>query len=147
LKNILTLLFLIFSVQTFAQKTKAKHTNKTVKKKVVKVEEDIIFTKVEEPKAEFVGGDSAWNVFVQKNLIADVAKKNGAPTGTYTAIIKFIIDKDGSLSNFEIVTNPGYGTAEEAIRLLKTSPNWIPLRSGDTKLKFVRRQPVTFVVL
>jgi periplasmic protein TonB len=121
-------------------------TSKIVKKKVVELEEDVIFTIVP-TEAEFVGGDSAWNVFVQKNLIADVSTKNGAPAGKYTAVIKFIIDTDGSLSNFEIVTNPGYGTAEEAIRLLKTSPNWIPLRSGDTKLKFVRRQPVTFVVL
>jgi periplasmic protein TonB len=144
MKKILVLLFLLFSVQTFAQKTKVKTTTKKVKKKVV--EEDIIFTRVP-TEAEFVGGDSAWNVFVQKNLIADVAKKNGAPAGKYTAIIKFIIDTDGSLSNFAIVTNPGYGTAEEAIRLLKTSPNWIPLRSGDIKLKFVRRQPITFVVL
>jgi periplasmic protein TonB len=147
MKKILVLLFLLFSVQTFAQKTKAKHTKKIVKKKVVEVEEDIIFTKVEEPKAEFVGGDSAWNAFLQKNLQADVATKNGAPAGKYTAVIKFIVRKDGSLSDFKIETNPGYGTAEEAIRLLKTSPNWNPYITGGLKVSFYVSQPITFVVL
>jgi periplasmic protein TonB len=147
MKNIITLLFLLFSLQTFAQKNKVKHATKKVKKKVVEVEEDMIFTKVEEPKASFVGGDTAWNAFLQKNLRADVPAINNAPAGKYTAVIKFIVRKDGSLSDFKIETNPGYGTAEEAIRLLKTSPNWNPYIHGGLKVSFYVSQSITFVVL
>jgi hypothetical protein len=40
--------------------------------------------------------------------------------------ILFVIEKDGSLSNFNIVKNTPKEIGEEAIRVLKMSPNWIP---------------------
>ncbi|MRX37828.1 hypothetical protein GJU43_00935 [Flavobacterium sp. LC2016-23] len=40
--------------------------------------------------------------------------------------ILFIIEKDGSLSNFNIIKNTSQKNGEEAIKVLKTSPKWIP---------------------
>lgn len=42
------------------------------------------------------------------------------------AVISFIIETDGSLSNFEILRDIGYGTSEELIKVLKNAPRWIP---------------------
>lgn len=47
----------------------------------------------------------------------------------------FVIEKDGSLSNFNIAKNTPKEIGEEAIRVLKTAPNWIP---GKLKNKIVR---------
>ena len=42
------------------------------------------------------------------------------------AFIIFVIEQDGSLSNFNIVKNTPKDIGEEAIRVLKTAPNWLP---------------------
>ena len=42
------------------------------------------------------------------------------------AVISFIIETDGSLTNFEILRDIGYGTSEELIKVLKNAPKWIP---------------------
>jgi hypothetical protein len=46
-------------------------------------------------EASFQGGDPGWRKFLEKNLRADVASKNGAPVGKYTVWIQFIVDKNG----------------------------------------------------
>ncbi len=59
----------------------------------------------------------------------------------YTASTKgkiavlFVVEEDGSLSNFNIVKNTPAEIGEEAIRILKMSPKWIP---GKRKNKSVR---------
>ncbi|MBZ4036175.1 energy transducer TonB [Flavobacterium sp. 17A] len=51
------------------------------------------------------------------------------------AFVIFVIEKDGSLSNFNIVKNTPKAIGEEAIRILKTGSNWIP---GKLKNQIVR---------
>jgi hypothetical protein len=38
----------------------------------------------------------------------------------------FIVEKDGALSNIKILRDMGYGTGEEAKRVLENSPKWLP---------------------
>ncbi|TRX21148.1 energy transducer TonB [Flavobacterium franklandianum] len=40
--------------------------------------------------------------------------------------MSFIIEKDASISEIKVLRDSGYGTGEEAIRVLKLSPNWKP---------------------
>jgi protein TonB len=40
--------------------------------------------------------------------------------------IKFVVEKDGSLSSFEVIRDMGYGTGKEAIRLLQKAKKWNP---------------------
>ncbi|WP_337968410.1 hypothetical protein [uncultured Flavobacterium sp.] len=49
--------------------------------------------------------------------------------------IVFVVEEDGSLSNFNLDKNTPKEIGEEAIRVLKTAPNWIP---GKLKNKIVR---------
>lgn len=97
-------------------------------------------------EAAFPGGDAAWRRFLQNNLNAAVPVNNGAPAGQYTAMIQFIVDKDGTLSDIKALTRYGYGMEEEVIRMLKQSANWIPAQLYGRKVKAYRRQPITFVV-
>jgi protein TonB len=44
---------------------------------------------------------------------------NGAPAGRYTVVLSFIVDKSGNISEINAENDPGYGTKEEAMRVLK----------------------------
>lgn len=109
------------------------------KKKIEK--EDIIFTKVEKD-AEF---DGNWGKFLQSNLRGDTPAENDAPEGTYTVVIQFVVDVDGSLSNIVALSNHGYGLEQEAIRVLKQSKKWKPAIQNGRQVKAYRKQPITFV--
>lgn len=46
--------------------------------------------------------------------------------------VSFDVNKDGSLSNFKIIKNLGYGTGESLVNVLKKSKKWIPaLKNGE----------------
>ena len=60
-----------------------------------------------------------WGRFLERNLNAEVPVDNGAPEGSYTVIIQFVVDTDGSISDIKALTNHGYGLEQEAIRVIK----------------------------
>lgn len=104
-----------------------------------------VFTEVEQP-ARFTGGKEAWQKFLQKNLKANTPVDHGAKAGIYKVELSFIINIDGSLSDIRCEKDPGFGTCEEAIRLIKTTPKWQPAVQNGKKVKCYFRQPITFVV-
>ena len=109
--------------------------------------DDSIYTpKNYKEEASFTGGAEAWISHLQNYLDASVASVNGAPAGNYTVIVKFVVMKDGSLRNFTPVTNLGYGMETEVIRVIKSSPNWVPATRNAVAVNAYRMQPVTFIV-
>lgn len=70
---------------------------------------------------EFPGGIQAFGKFVQKEF-----KLPKDFEGSGKIIAGFVVETDGSLSEIKIKKDLGYGTAEEAIRVLKVSPKWKP---------------------
>ncbi len=81
-------------------------------------------------KPEFPGGMNEFYKFIGKNYIIPDVK--GLVGKVYVA---FIIEKDGSIDEVKIIKDLGYGTGEEAIRVLKICPKWIP---GEQNGKYVR---------
>jgi Na+-translocating ferredoxin:NAD+ oxidoreductase RnfG subunit len=57
--------------------------------------------------------------------------------------ILFVIEKDGSLNNFNIVKNTPVEIGEEAIKILKTAPNWIPGKINNTIVRSSYILPIT----
>ncbi len=98
-----------------------------------------------EKDAYFKGGEKAWIRFISNNLKIKKIYKT-APPGTYTAVVQFVIDYDGSIGELEPLTDIGYGIEEEVMRVIKLSPPWIPAFQDDKKVKAYRRQPVTLTV-
>ena len=95
-------------------------------------------------KSEFKGGATAWNKYLIRNLNNQTPQFLKAPSGVYTAKAKFIIEKDGTLSNIVIEKDPGYGVAEESIRVLRKSPNWIPAILNGKVVRSYKIQNITF---
>ena len=110
-----------------------------------KIADSTIFEKVEQ-EAEFPGGQTAWIKYLTANLNADIPIIKKAKNGTYTVIVRFIVNKDGSISNIKAETNHGHGMEKEVVRVIKAGPNWVPAIQDGRKVRAYRRQPVTFVV-
>lgn len=99
-----------------------------------------------EREASFKGGESAWREYLQNNLQAAVPVVNKAPKGSYTVIMQFVINSDGTISDLKPLTKKGYGMEEECMRILKKSPKWMPAILNGTPVKTTRKQPFTFVI-
>lgn len=97
-------------------------------------------------EASFSGGDDAWRKFLEKNIKANVPSDNGAPDGTYTVVVQFVVDKEGRVSDIRPLTHYGYGMEAEVIRILQKSPRWNPASQNGRMVKAFRKQPVTFMV-
>lgn len=99
-----------------------------------------------ETEASYPGGIEAWKKFLEKNLHSNVANKNNAPIGKYTAYVIFIVDKDGTVSNVKAQTNFGFGMEEEVIRVIEKSGKWNPAVQNGKPVNAYRKQPVTFML-
>ena len=98
----------------------------------------------EEPK--FNGGKEAWIAFLNKNLKKEIPIEKGGPPGKYTVVLSFIIDTKGKVSNVEAENDPGYGTAEEAVRVMKLSPNWIPAKQNGKPVVYKHKHTITYMI-
>lgn len=112
-----------------------------------KVEEDYdkVFTVVQ-IAAEFPGGLAAWQKYLERNLNRDLPVDNGAPPGKYTVTVSFIVDKTGVISDVKAENNPGYGTADEAVRVIRKGPNWKPAVQNGRNVIYRHKQKITFEV-
>ncbi|MBC7629698.1 energy transducer TonB, partial [Ferruginibacter sp.] len=70
----------------------------------------------------------------------------GAPAGTYRVIVKFIVSKDGSISNVEPETKHGYGMETAAAELIKKGPKLEPAVQNNLIVTAYKKQPITFVI-
>ena len=107
---------------------------------------DQVFTSVQIP-AEFPGGFDAWNRYLERNLNRDLPIENGAPPGKYVVVVSFIVDKHGNISQVKAENDPGYGTAEEAVRIIAKGPNWKPAIQNDRNVIFRNKQNIIFMVV
>ncbi|PZP49731.1 MAG: hypothetical protein DI598_07150 [Pseudopedobacter saltans] len=97
-------------------------------------------------EANFIGGPPAWKEFLIKNL-KDVAKQNKAPRDfIYKVRVSFTVDKDGTITDVRALDNPGYGTAEEAVRVVASSPKWQPAIQNNKPVIYRQRQMISFQV-
>jgi hypothetical protein len=92
-------------------------------------------------KPQFPGGISEFYKFVAKNFkISEEASKMKLKGKVH---LKFTIEKDGSLSDFSILRDIGYGSGEEALRVLKLSPNWIPAMVNNKPVRMEYSLPIS----
>lgn len=108
-------------------------------------DENKIFDKVE-IEASFPGGDAKWRQYLTRTLDSNVPVSNGAPEGTYTTVIQFVVDKEGNISDVKALTNHGYGMEQEAVKVIQKGPKWTPAQQNGRQVKAYRKQPITFQV-
>lgn len=89
-------------------------------------------------KPDFPGGISEFYKFVGNNF-----KTPEQPNLKGKIYITFIIEKDGSLSDIKNIRDIGFGTSEEAIRVLKICPKWIPGKVNGVPVRVMYSLPIT----
>jgi murein DD-endopeptidase MepM/ murein hydrolase activator NlpD len=94
----------------------------------------------------FPGGESGWVGYLEKNLNKDLPYKNGAPVGKYEVEVSFIISKDGSVLDAKAINDPGFGLANEAIRVLEQSPKWKPATQNGRNIIYRNNIIISFEV-
>lgn len=97
-------------------------------------------------EAKFPGGSGAWSKYLERNLNSNAPVDNGAPAGNYTVIVSFLVDKNGNISEVQALNDPGYGTSEEAVRVIKKGPAWTPAVQNGRNVIYRQKQSITFQV-
>lgn len=101
-----------------------------------------------EKEAKPAGDINGWIKFLQKSLytIVENLASKGVKAGSYTVMIKFMIDEDGTVTNLSPVTRWGHGIEEEVIKAMKQAPKWEPGRMFGKPVKSYHTQPITFMI-
>lgn len=99
------------------------------------------FTMIE-VEAEFPGSLGGWRKFLEKNLNYPERAINNNKQGT--VVVQFIVDTEGKILEPRIYKSVEYSLDEEALRIIRKSPRWIPAVQNGKKVKAYRRQPIVF---
>jgi len=105
------------------------------------VNDDKIFTFVEK-SAEFVGGLKAFYLWLQKNLHYPVHARRMGLEGK--VFVKFIIESTGEITNAEVVKGFNGECDQEALRLISSSPNWVPGMQSGRAIRQSYQLPIAF---
>ena len=125
----LSVLAILFTVNTTATAQNKKTSN------------DKVFEKVED-MPEFPGGEQAMMDFVAKNV--QYPKEAIEKEISGRVLVGFIVEKDGSISETEIVKGIGGGCDEEAVRVVKAMPKWKPGKQDGKPVRVHFMLPLTF---
>ena len=112
--------------------------------KVVAEDEDKVFTKVE-IEASFPGGDGGWARYVKKAIEGNIDELTDAGQSG-TCRVRFIVSKDGSVSDVVALTMQGSKLAEVAVNAIRKGPKWTPAQQNGRHVNAYREQPVTFTI-
>ena len=99
------------------------------------------FKMVETP-AEFPGGAEGWRKYLEQNL--EYPKKAYRKNIQGAVKVQFIVKPDGTVSEVQVLNDPGGGLAEEAVRIVKSGPNWKPATQNSKKVIYRHIQSITF---
>ena len=59
-------------------------------------------------------------------------------------LIRFVVEKDGRLTNFEVIESPDPLLSDEALRVLKQMPKWIPAKNKGKDVRCRYSMPILF---
>ena len=113
----------------------------------VAVEEEVIEEEppflVAETMPSFQGGDlNAFRNWVQSKVrYPAIAQENGI---SGRVVLTFVIEKDGRLTNIQVLQTPDRSLSEEAVRVLQQSPKWSPGKQRNQPVRVKYTLPVDF---
>lgn len=89
-----------------------------------------------------------WIDHLTNNLQSPIEKaaRKGMKAGTYTVQVKFLVERDGSISDVHALNDPGYGLAKAAEKVVRTGPKWTAGEVNGKKVRSYHTQPITFVI-
>ncbi|MBR4389382.1 MAG: energy transducer TonB [Prevotella sp.] len=106
-----------------------------------KEEDNKVFDVVEQQPA-FPGGQGALLSWLSSNIhYPAVAEENGIQG---RVVVSFVVEKDGSISNVQVVRGVDPSLDKEAARVVKSMPKWTPGKQNGQAVRVKYNVPVTF---
>ncbi len=100
-----------------------------------------IYTSVEEMPS-FPGGEASRLKFLQGNTIFPQSAKEKGISGT--VYVSFLVESTGKISDIKVLKGIGSGCDEEAIRVVRKMPNWIPGKQAGKPVGVKFTMPIKF---
>jgi len=104
-------------------------------------DDDRIYEIVDE-MPEFPGGDQALLDFLYGNIQYPEEARKDSIQGL--AVVGFIVEKDGNITEFEILRSIGGGTDPEVVRVINLMPKWIPGKENGETVRVAYKLPIRF---
>lgn len=108
-------------------------------KKDLKSKDGSPVPKAVEKLAEYPGGQSAMIAYFVENM-----KYPEGPEENAFSVVQFVVEKDGSISDARIIKSGGERFDNEALRLVKGMPTWIPAENDGKPVASMFSVPIRF---
>ena len=95
-----------------------------------------------EQMPSFPGGMSALMSWLSQNIKYPVIAAENGVKGRVT--VQFVVEKDGSITDVQVVKSVDPSLDKEAARVIKSMPHWIPGRQNGSPVRVRYTVPVTF---
>lgn len=97
-----------------------------------------------EKQPEFPGGMSKFYEYLKKAVrYPPMAQENNIQGKVF---LSFVVEKNGELTDIKVDRKLGGGTDEEAVRVLKASPRWIPGIQNGKSVRVKFNIPISFTL-
>lgn len=88
------------------------------------------------------GGFEAFYSYIRKHLHYPAqARRMGIEGKVY---VQFVVDKDGKLTDLQVIKGIGAGCDKEVMRIMEKAPDWKPGRQNGLRVKVRRVVPIDF---
>jgi protein TonB len=91
---------------------------------------------------EFPGGEDSLHKFISRELQYPEEAIKKQIQGL--VFVKFVVEKDGSITNIQVVRGIYPLLDEEAVRVIKNMPPWIPAEKNGKKVRSQFTLPIVF---
>ena len=109
------------------------------------MENDSIYMAVDQAPEYLDGGVDGLMSFIKENMhYPSVCEEKGVQG---TVLVRFVIEKDGTPSNFEVVRSVDPDLDKEALRVLRLMSKWKPIVQDGKPVRVYYTIPVAFKLL
>lgn len=95
-----------------------------------------------EKQPEFPGGIEKFYEVVRSHIKYPEQMRESSIEGK--VFVQFVVEKDGSVTDFKTIRDPGYGSEEEAKRVMALLPKWNPGIQNGRPVSVKYLMPITF---
>ena len=139
------IMFILVGLVTGIAVASAIHPNGVVRgaiEHVLGIPEDTTIYNVVEVMPSYPGDMAECYMFVARQMhYPEEAEEKGIEG---RVLIRFVVEKDGRLTNFEVIESPDPLLSNEALRVLKQMPKWIPAKNKGKDVRCRYSMPILF---
>ena len=93
---------------------------------------------------KFPGGEKAMYKHMSENVSFPQEARDNGISGT--VVVRFVVEKDGRVTNVKLLRDIGGGCGQEAVRVIESMPRWKPGRVAGKPVRTEFTMPIEFVL-